>query len=104
MRGHEALIAYRKNYKARPPYVIVCCGTDKWRGWKYWTLGGMPEVEIQPEDSIPSLDLRWAHGLTLAVIGESEDRVLEFFNEAEKVKPQKIYALMHWNNFVLESE
>ena len=104
MRGHEHLVALRQR-RLKPPYVIVTCGTDQTRGWKWWTEdGGMPEVEIEPRDVIGSLDLRWAHGLTLAIIGETEDRVLEFFDAAARVKPAKMYALMNFDDSVLESE
>jgi hypothetical protein len=104
VRGHEKLIELRQR-KLKPKYVIVVCGVDQTRGWRWWSeLGDIPEVEIEPKDIIGKLDLRWAHGLDLAIIGESEDRVLDFWNAAEKVKPNKMYALMNWDNSVLESE
>lgn len=89
----------------KPPYVIVTCGIDQTRGWRWWPDdGGVPEVEIEPEDVITKLDLRWAYGLTLAIIGETENRVLEFFDSVAQVKPEKCFALMNFDNTVLESE
>lgn len=104
MRGHEKLIELRRATGRKPRYVIVTCGVDKERGWKWWPHSGPPEVEIEPDDLIGHLDLRWAYGLTLAVIGETEDRVIEFFDYVLKAKPEKIYALMNFDNSVLESE
>lgn len=104
MRGHERLIEIRVR-KMKPRYVIVTCGTDQSRGWKWWSvLNDIPEVEIEPTDIVGSLDLRWAHGLCLAIIGDTEDRVLEFWEAAERVKPAKMYALMNFDDSVLESE
>jgi hypothetical protein len=104
VRGHEYLIHLRRQTGRKPKYVIVCCGTDQERGWKWWPYLGQPEVEIEPTDVIGHLDLRWAHGLNLAIIGSSEDRVLEFWEAAEKVKPAKMYALMNFDDSVMESE
>lgn len=104
MRGHEKLIEMRRQ-RMKPKYVIVTCGHDKTMGWRWWDyLQEVPEVEIEPADSIGKLDLRWAHGLCLAIVGETEDRVLEFWEAAEKVKPAKMYALMNFDGKVLESE
>jgi len=104
VRGHEYLIELRRKTGRKPHYVIVTCGTDQTSGWKWWPALGQPEVEIEPKDIIRDLDLRWAHGLSLAIIGESEDRVLEFWEAAEKVKPAKMYALMNFDDSVLESK
>ena len=104
MRGHEHLIELRRKTGRKPQYVIVTCGVDKTSGWKWWPYLGQPEVEIEPTDVIRDLDLRWAHGLCLAIIGNTEDRVLEFWDAAERVKPAKMYALMNFDDSVLESE
>lgn len=101
MRGHEALIELRAA-KRRPAHVIVTVGTDLERGWKWWPAAGQPEVEIEPADNIGKLDLRWVSGLTLAVVGESERRTLEFVVAAERWRPAHIFALMNDDDSVVE--
>jgi hypothetical protein len=103
VRGHEHLMAIRMKTGRKPKYVIVTCGTDQERGWRWWPIGGAPEVEIQPTDQLSVLDLRWAHGLTLAIIGDTEERVRAFVDAASRYKPAKMYALMHDQNLVMES-
>lgn len=75
MRGHQQIIALRLQRKA-PKTVHIWCGTDALQGWKDWhTSTGHAEVEIQNDEPLSSLDLRFTVGMLVMVNGTDPFRV-----------------------------
>lgn len=76
MRGHEQLIALRRAGKA-PGLVFVHIGRDPMRTWCDWaSWSAHAHLEVDPTESIATLDLRCLVGLTVMVSGLDEHRVL----------------------------
>ena len=72
MKGHDALIALRKQ-GFKPAGVWICHAKDESRGWATWQKfrghDRYPEVEILPTEVPALLDLRFAMGLVVHVSG-----------------------------------
>lgn len=72
MRGHDALIALRKQ-GFKPAGVWICHAEDPSRSWASWSRYAgherYPEVEILPTEVPDLLDLRFTVGLTVHVSG-----------------------------------
>jgi len=72
MKGHDALIAMRKEGR-QPRGVWICHAIDNTRGWATWQkyagFDRYPEIEILPTESPELLDLRFVVGLTVHVGG-----------------------------------
>lgn len=75
MKGHDALIALRKQ-GFKPAGVWICHAHDPSRGWASWMRYAghdrYPEVEILPTEVPELLDLRFAIGLVAHVSGMKE--------------------------------
>lgn len=83
MRGHLPLIAMRRR-GLRPAMVDFSLGLDSmgcWKDWQSWT--STAHVEVQPDDRIALLDLRFVVGLWVFVSGIDRARV-ESLHEACK--------------------
>lgn len=75
MRGHEPLIALRRR-GLRPALVDIDLEPCPWRNWSTWPeWTTVPQIEVQPGDSIRLLDLRFLVGLTVQVSGYDGPRV-----------------------------
>lgn len=84
MRGHEPLIAMRKAGKLPASVWFEVDSGEAWRNWPQY-LGvnwarfpgkiGSADVLIEPDDSIPRLDLRFVVGMTVHVQGVDANRV-----------------------------
>ena len=72
MRGHDALITFRKE-GGRPAGVWVVHAPDPHKGWSLWNKykghDKYPEVEILPTEVPELLDLRFCMGLVVHVSG-----------------------------------
>lgn len=85
MRGHEPLIAMRRSGRRVAAVWFDMDGTgDDWRTWpqalgvewkRFPNKGGDAHVQVQRDDSIPRLDLRFVMGLQAWVSGFDERRV-----------------------------
>jgi hypothetical protein len=72
MKGHDALIAFRKE-GGKPAGVWVVHAPDAHKGWSLWGKykghDKYPEVEILPTEVPELLDLRFCMGLVVHVSG-----------------------------------
>jgi hypothetical protein len=72
MKGHDALIAMRKE-GGKPKGVWICHAVDNAKGWATWQkykgFDAYPEVEILPTEVPELLDLRFAVGLVVHISG-----------------------------------
>jgi hypothetical protein len=72
MRGHDALITFRKE-GGQPKGVWVSHSLDPHKGWSMWNKykghDRYPEVEVLPTEVPELLDLRFAVGLVVHVSG-----------------------------------
>lgn len=76
MRGHEALIAMRRQgAKPRRVTLLTTPGYDRWVATWPTEFPAYPDIEIAPEDTPERLDLRFLVGLQVHVDGADETRV-----------------------------
>ena len=76
MRGHEALIAMRLR-RRRPRIVFVSAGRDASEQWRDWhaETPHMAKVEVEDDEPVSGLDLRFAVGMVAVVDGSNPARV-----------------------------
>lgn len=94
MRGHEALIALRRS-GLRPSLVDIDlepCPWRNWADWPEWTT--VPQIEVQPTDSIRLLDLRFLVGLTVQVSGFDGPRVWAMFEACREAGAARVLAFV----------
>lgn len=93
MRGHEALTRLRLHgYKPRCIFVddVQERRTGIWDAEKSIEFTQIPEVHIEPDDLIETLDLRCLHGTTVALSGPNVERLRLIFSRIKTFKPKKI--------------
>ena len=76
MRGHEAVIAMRLR-RRRPRIVFVSAGRDASEQWREWAVETphMAQVEIDDDEALSGLDLRFSVGMVAVVDGSDAARV-----------------------------
>lgn len=76
MRGHEALIAMRLR-RRRPRIVFVSAGRDASEQWRDWAAETphMAQVNVDDDEAVSGLDLRFAVGMVAVVDGRDAARV-----------------------------
>lgn len=94
MRGHEALIALRRQ-GLRPALVDIDLEPCPWRNWADWPeWTNVPQIEVQPSDSIRLLDLRFLVGLTVQVSGFDGPRVWAMFDACRAAGAARVLAFV----------
>lgn len=95
MRGQNRLIAARMNgFKPKDVWVYVL--NDKAERGGYFDpetsldFGFLPEVAIEQDDCIPALDMRFAYGSTVHLVGNDIDRTRLAFKRLREFEPEKI--------------
>jgi len=107
MRGHQPIATMRRQ-GATPRIVFVDTTPCQWESWRKWHLDTphSAQVEIEPDDFVASLDLRYAVGLTVVVSGDSLGRVASIGKAFEAAgagrvvtstisKTGNVYAVIH---------
>lgn len=94
MRGHEPLIALRRR-GLRPALVDIDLEPCPWRNWSTWPeWTTVPQIEVQPGDSIQLLDLRFLVGLTVQVSGFNGPRVLALADACKAAGAARVLAFV----------
>lgn len=87
MRGHEAIIAMRRQRLAPEVVVVEDVGADvNWHKYSDAT----PNVEILETERVEQLDLRWSVGLNLHLSFLGENRANQVMNAFLKYKPKRV--------------
>jgi hypothetical protein len=91
MRGQEQLIALRKAGKA-PRTVQIFAGLDHSQAWRDWheVCARHAEVEINDDDFLSGLDLRFVVGLRVILVGSSERRVRSIHNACAAIGAKSV--------------
>lgn len=93
MRGHEQLIAMRKAGKA-PSTVQIFAGLDDSQAWRDWQVvcPRHAEVEITDDEFLSGLDLRFAVGLKVILVGANERRVRAIHAACEAIGAKRVVS------------
>ena len=95
MRGHEPLIALRRQ-GLKPSLVDIDLEPCPWRNWSTWPeWTTVPQIEVQPADSIRLLDLRFLVGLTVQVSGYEAARVWSMFDACRQAGAARVLGFVH---------
>lgn len=86
MKGHDAIIAMRKEKKAPATVWVADFGDNKWSNYSDAT----PDVTIMPNERFIQLDLRWAVGLSLRMNFLGSARAQDAYKSFLEVKPKRI--------------
>jgi len=94
MRGHEALIAMRRQ-GLRPAMVWIGTSPDASNLWRDWQRcsPAHARIQIDPEDRPAMLDLRWVIGLTVAIDGHDFDRVQAVADACQQHEAARVIAV-----------
>lgn len=102
MRGHQPLVAMRQA-GAVPRSVWFSFDGDWWRSWpaaigtawkRFPEGAGSAEVLIEPGDSIPRLDLRFAVGLRCWVQGNDAQRVHQLHQALQDAGADRVLSVV----------
>lgn len=93
MRGHEGILAMRKR-GIRPRIVSIHLGHDPLEAWRDWVdvSPHSADVEILPDESITSLDLRFCHSMLVIVTGFDRARVIATAQACREVAPKRLWG------------
>lgn len=92
MRGHDELIALRRTGRV-PGLVFLSLERDPWRTWSGWSEWSRhAHIEVDPAESIATLDLRCMVGLTVLIDGEDEFRVLALHEACKEAKAKRVIS------------
>lgn len=92
MRGHQPLIAMRLD-GLRPDLVSIHTDPNPWSDWRTWPeWSDVPQIEVQPDDAVGRLDLRFVVGLVVMVAGSNCERVLALYDACLKAGAARVLA------------
>ena len=93
MRGHQPIATMRRQ-GAAPRIVFVDSVPCQWQCWKTWPLSTphSAQVEIEPDDFVAGLDLRYAVDLTVVVNGDNLARVTAIGRAFEAAGAARVVA------------
>lgn len=93
MRGHEPLLAMRRNGK-RPAHVTLHSHAGRAHAWWAYPEGlPFPEVHVEPADTPELLDLRFLVGLPVIVdAGADVARMRRLVLAAESAGAERVYG------------
>ncbi|MBA3589698.1 hypothetical protein [Methylibium sp.] len=91
MRGHEQLLAMRKNGYA-PSVVFIETNDALWQADKDWPemTPTMAKLRVEAKDSLASLDLRCVVGLKVMVDGHEQARVDAVATACQTAKAKRV--------------
>jgi len=94
MKGHENLIKMRLAGKKPNAIWVYLRAYPKWDfNWEVFSPD-KPEVFIAPEDNIRLLDLRFAVGLTVHIIGNDEVRTRDVLSALVAANAKRVIAVL----------
>lgn len=101
MRGHQPLVAMRKAGKLPASVWFEVDSGEAWRNWPQY-LGinwarfpgkiGSADVLIEPDDSIPRLDLRFVVGMTVHAQGVDARRVHQLHDACVQAGAKRVLS------------
>lgn len=104
MNGHRSLMAARMS--GRKPAAVFLIDLDgRWltpyTGAEMCARNGaFPEIEIEPDDVLGTLDLRAVRGLRVLVLGADKFRVAELMKRAAQFQPAEILGSGFQDNLI----
>lgn len=104
MNGHRALMAARLQ-GLKPTAVFLVDAPGRWAtpytGAEMCARNGAhPEIEIEPDDVLGTLDLRAVRGLRVLVLGNDKSRVAQLMRRAAQFQPAEIVAAGFQDNLI----
>jgi len=94
MKGHENLIKMRLAGKKPNAIWVYLRAYPNWIfNWEF-ACPDKPEVFISPEDNIRLLDLRFAVGLTVHIIGNDEVRTRAVLSALVAANAKRVIAVL----------
>lgn len=95
MRGHDSILTMRRS-GYRPAVVFVETSSDEppWcRDWQD-TFTSIATVWLEPSDNPAGLDLRFAHGLVVAITADDSERSTAIRSAFQAAEPRQLIV---WN-------
>lgn len=94
MKGHENLIKMRLAGKKPSAIWVYLRDYPNWDfNWEF-ACPDKPEVFISPKDNLRLLDLRFAVGLTVHIIGNDEARTRDVLNALQAANAKRVIAVL----------
>lgn len=94
MKGHENLIKMRLAGKKPSAIWVYLRDYPNWDfNWEF-ACPDKPEVFISPKDNLRLLDLRFAVGLTVHIIGNDESRTRAVLNALQAANAKRVIAVL----------
>jgi hypothetical protein len=94
MKGHENLIKMRLAGKKPSAIWVYLRDYPNWNfNWEF-ACPDKPEVFISPKDNLRLLDLRFAVGLTVHIIGNDEARTRDVLNALQAANAKRVIAVL----------
>lgn len=97
MKGQQALIALRmRGYKPTNVFVTVLDAEQRYSVYTHpdmsMSLGGFPEIDIEPTDKPATADFRFLAGLCVHINGLDAKRVKAFYDRILAFSPAEVIA------------
>jgi hypothetical protein len=94
MKGHENLIKMRLAGKKPNAIWVYLRDYPNWQfNWEF-ACPDKPEVFISPKDNLRLLDLRFAVGLTVHIIGNDEARTRDVLSALVAANAKRVIAVL----------